>query len=69
MNSMRRKNDRTLKEEPPRSVGAQHAPGDQWRNNSRKDEGMQLRHLKSSSPEWNYWVAEADSSKNFQTYG
>ena len=68
MNSMRRKNDRTLKEEPPRSVGAQYAPGDQWENNSRKNEGMQLRQLKSSSPEWNYCVAEADSSKNFQTY-
>ena len=41
MNSMRRQNDRTLKEELPRSVGAQHATGDQWRNNSRKDEGME----------------------------
>ena len=35
MNSMRRQNDRTLKEELPRSVGAQYAAGDQWRNNSR----------------------------------
>ena len=41
VNSMRRQNDRTLKEELPRSVGAQHATGDQWRNNSRKDEGME----------------------------
>ena len=41
MNSMRRKNDRTLKEELPRSVGAQCATGDQWRNNSRKNEGME----------------------------
>ena len=41
MNSMRRQNDRTLKEELPRSVGAQYATGDQWRNNSRKDEGME----------------------------
>ena len=41
MNSMRRQNDRILKEEPPRSVGAQHANGDQWRNNSRKNEGME----------------------------
>ena len=38
MNSMKRQKDRTLKEELPRSVGAQHAPGDQWRNNSRKNE-------------------------------
>ena len=33
MNSMKRKKDRTLKEELPRSVGAQHATGDQWRKN------------------------------------
>ena len=43
MNSMRRQNDRTLKEEFPRSVGAQYATGDQWRNNSRKNEGMEPR--------------------------
>ena len=41
MNSMKRQNDRILKEESPRSVGAQYAPGDQWRNNSRKNEGME----------------------------
>ena len=41
MNSMKRQNDRTLKEECPRSVGAQYATGDQWRNNSRKNEGME----------------------------
>ena len=41
MNSMKRQNDRTLKEELPRSVGAQYATGDQWRNNSRKKEGME----------------------------
>ena len=41
MNSMRRQNDRLLKEELPRSVGAQYATGDQRRNNSRKNEGMQ----------------------------
>ena len=40
MNSMRRQNDRILKEELPRSVGAQYATGDQWRNNSRKNEEM-----------------------------
>ena len=38
---MKRQNDRILKEELPRSVGAQHATRDQWRNNSRKNEGMQ----------------------------
>ena len=36
MNSMKSKKDRTLKDELPRSVGAQDATGDQWRNNSRK---------------------------------
>ena len=38
---MKRQNDRTLKEELPRSVGAPYATGDQWRNNSRKNEGME----------------------------
>ena len=41
---MRRQNDRILKEELPRSVGAQHTTGDQWRNNSRKNEGMEPKH-------------------------
>ena len=43
MNSMKRQKDRTLKDELPRSVGAQYATGDQWRNNSRKNEGMELQ--------------------------
>ena len=41
MNSMKRQNNRILKEELLRSVGAQHATGDQWRNNSRKNERME----------------------------
>ena len=41
MNSMKRQNDRILKEEFPRSVSAQYATGDQWRNNSRKNEEME----------------------------
>ena len=41
MNSMKRQNDRIRKEELPRSVGAQHTTGDQWRDNSRKNEGME----------------------------
>ena len=40
MNSMKKQKDRTLKDELPRSVGAQYATGDQWRNNSRRNEGM-----------------------------
>ena len=38
MNSMKRQKDRTVKDEFPRSVGAQYATADQWRNNSRKNE-------------------------------
>ena len=38
VNSMKRQKDRTLKDELPRSVGAQYAPGEQWKNNSRKNE-------------------------------
>ena len=38
MNSMKRQKDRTLKDELPRSVGVQFATGEQWRNNSRKNE-------------------------------
>ena len=41
MKSKKRQKDRTLKEELPRSVGAQYATGDQWRNNSRKNEEME----------------------------
>ena len=48
MKSMKRQKDRTLKGELPRSIGAQYATGDQWRNNFRKKEGMepkQKQHL------------------------
>ena len=41
MNSMKKQKDKTLKDELPRSVGAQYATGDQWRNNSRKNEDME----------------------------
>ena len=41
MNSMKRQNDRILKEKLFRSVGVQYATGDQWTNNSRKNEGME----------------------------
>ena len=41
MNSMRRQKDRKLKDEPPKSLGAQYATGDHWRNNSRKNEEME----------------------------
>ena len=38
MNNMKKQKDRTLKDKLPRSVGAQYSTGDQWRNNSRKNE-------------------------------
>ena len=41
MNSMKRQKDRTLKDELPRLVGAKYATADQWRNNSRKNEGTE----------------------------
>ena len=43
MNSMKRQNGRILKEELPRSVGAQYATGNQWRNHSRKNEEMETK--------------------------
>ena len=44
MNSIKRQNDRIPKEDAPRSLGAQYATGDQWRNNFRKNEGMEPKH-------------------------
>ena len=41
MNSMKRQNDRTLKDDLPKSVGAQYATGDEWRNNSKRNEEME----------------------------
>ena len=49
MNSMKRQNDRILKEELPESVGTQYATGDQWRNNSRKNEGMEPKQKEYSA--------------------
>ena len=43
MNGMKRQKDKTLKDELYRLVGAQYATGDQWRNNSRKNEEMELK--------------------------
>ena len=43
MNSMKKKKDRTPKDKLPRSVGAQYVTGDQWRNNSRKNEEMESK--------------------------
>ena len=43
MNSMKRQKGRTLKDELPKTVSAQYATGDQWRNNSRKNEGTEQK--------------------------
>ena len=43
MNSMKKQKDMTLEDEPSRSVGAQYATRDQWRNNSRKNEEMESK--------------------------
>ena len=49
INSMKRQNDRILKGELPGSVGAQYATGDQWRNNSRKNEKIEPKQKKIPS--------------------
>ena len=49
MNSMKRQKDRTLKDELPNLVGAQIATGDQWSNNSRKDEEMESKQRQHSA--------------------
>ena len=59
MNSMKRQKDRTLKDKLPRSVGAQYATGDQWRNNSRKNEGMEPK--QKEDPTVDVMVIEARS--------
>ena len=56
---MKRQKDRTLKDELPRSIGAQYATGDQWRNNSRKNEGMEPK--QKQYPVWIQLVTEARS--------
>ena len=64
MNSMKRQKDRTLKDELPRLVGAQYATEDQWRNNSRKKEGMEPK--QKQHPLWMGLVIEVriDAVKN-----
>ena len=49
MNTMKRQKDRTLKDELPRSIGAQYATGEQWRNNSRKNEAMEPKKKQHSA--------------------
>ena len=60
MNSMKRQKDRTLKDELPRSVGAQYATGGQWRDNSRKNEETEPK--KNNTQLWMGLVIEATSN-------
>ena len=52
MNSMKSQKDRTLKDELPRSVGAQYTTGVQWKNNSRKNEEMEPKQKKKNTQLW-----------------
>ena len=60
MNSMKRQKDRTLKDKLPRSVGAQHATGDQWRNKYRKNEETEPK--KNNTQLWMQLVMEVKSN-------
>ena len=60
VNSMRRQKDRTLKDELPRLVSAQYATGDQWRNNSRKNEEMEPK--QNNTQLWMWLVIEGKSN-------
>ena len=55
---MKKQKDRTLKDELPRSVGAQYGTGDQWRNNSRKNEEMEPK-----QKQWQVVDAMGDEGK------
>ena len=59
MNSMKRQKYTILKDELPRPVGAQYATGDQWRNNSRKNEGMEPK--QNNTQLWMWLVIEVKS--------
>ena len=52
MNSMKRQKDRKLKDEHPRLIGTQYATGDQWRNNSKKNEEMEPKQTPSCGCDW-----------------
>ena len=64
MNSMKRQNDRILKEELPGSVGAQYATGDQWRNNYRKNEGMEPKQKQYPTVDVSADRSKADAVKS-----
>ena len=61
---MKRQKDMTLKDELPRLVGAQYATGDQWRNNSRKNEGMEPKQKQYPVVDVTVIEARSDAEKN-----
>ena len=63
MNSIKKQNDRTLKDELPMLVGVQYVIGDQWRNNSRKNEEMELKQKKHKTKTYPVVNVTADRSK------
>ena len=64
MNNMKKQKDRTLKDELPRSVGAHYATGDQWRNNSRKNEEMEPKRNNTQLWIWLVMDMKSDAVKN-----
>ena len=64
MNSMKRQKDRTLKDELPRSVGAQYATGEEWRSNSRKTEEMEPKQNHTQLWMWLVMEVKSDAVKS-----
>ena len=63
MNSMKRQKDRTLKDELPRLVGAQYATGEEWRNNSRRNEVMESKQNNAHMYMWLVMEVKFDAVK------
>ena len=64
MNSMKRQKDRTLKDELPRSVGAQYVTGEEWRNNSRQNEEMEPKQKQHPAVDVTVMEVKSDAIKN-----
>ena len=68
MNSIKRQKDRTLKDEIPRCVGAQYGTGDQWRNNSRKNEETEPKQKQCQLRMWVLIEVKSNAVKNNIAY-
>ena len=64
MNGMKKQKDMTLKNELPRSVGAQYATGEEWRNNSRKNEEMEPKQNQHTVWMWLVMEVKSNATKN-----